>query len=195
MLIISVVVMMMQSLLSESASIVDSASLTRSCQDPNAGQLMSSLNEAYGKMALDLVRGIDKNLEKTNFSSALEIIVPESAASNLVKIGKTACLRTSQIQWISQPVNTQSMCPHHFVRVERTDRYPFKVWQAVCNCDQRLDLLPNTFSGYKCRPISILRPVLVRTDNCDPQTSLYIWKMKWEKVAISCAFMEHLAQN
>lgn len=110
-----------------------------------------------------------------------------------------------------------SPCPHHFVTEYRADRYPHVVHKAVCNCEQSLtrneiNVLADSLikmcktlescniesitaklrtllnpSRYICKPVSVLRIVLVKGD-CEE--GLIQWKPAIERIDIGCASVE-----
>lgn len=159
-------------------TIISSKRLNR-CIDPSETELKSILSEAYKTNLIDeLSKGVD------NYSSYSSKTLTKKSASKISygkNKGNSACNLSDQTEW---PMNHNTLCPHHFVEERRTNRYPFTIQQAVCNCDQCLGL-PSTFLKYTCQPVSIYRPVLVR-GQCQQNRS-YEWTLESEAVAISCA--------
>lgn len=107
-------------------------------------------------------------------------------------IGDKRCSRRDQTRW-DPSSNDILLCPHHFLLVNRTDRFPFKVLYAVCNCEDCIQSHTNS-----CEPIYILRPVLIR-QKCkhsdDSKEDLYRWIDGVEKIAIGCDCVEKTVLN
>ena len=72
-----------------------------------------------------------------------------------------------------------TLCPYIFVSENRTDRYPNLVKYAVCgssNCNKLCK---------RCEPVIILKPILMRTDNCSDQ-GVAVWEFRLEKRPFQC---------
>ena len=111
------------------------------------------------------------------------LIVSESKVgmSRLIN-GYTKCDFVEQTRW---SINHNTLCPHHFVEERRTDRYPFMLARAVCNCEKCIGLPDSHVLTYSCIPITIYMPVLVR-GRC-LANKVYEWLPNQELVAISCS--------
>lgn len=164
-----------------------------SCQDPGVQDLKNSLFEIYTETVDDLIKGNDPNM-RAKSPHVLDINVPSSNENTIIS-GLPYCLRSNQTKWDWQPVGSSLICPHHFVLVHREDRFPRVIWQAVCNCKDTDERGEISYNHYKCRPITVLRPVLVKTRNCNPSSNLYAWENRMERVAISCGLMELISMN
>lgn len=160
------------------STIISSKRLNR-CIDPTETELKSMLSEAYKTNLIDeLSRGVDYYSSYSSKSLTRKTTSKISYGKNK---GNSSCNLSDQTEW---PINHNTLCPHHFVEERRTNRYPFTIQQAVCNCDQCLGL-PSSILKYTCQPVSIYRPVLVR-GHCQQNRS-YEWTLESEAVAISCA--------
>lgn len=105
-------------------------------------------------------------------------------------IGEKACSRTKQTIW-DKKSNIPSVCPHHFIEVNRVDRFPFKIFEAVCNCQHCIKAGPH----FSCLLDYIVRPVLIR-EKCKPNNQrMYGWKNGFERVAIGCSCKEEVILN
>ena len=144
-----------------------------SCLNPSNEILLKHLSNAYKRSLLS-----NENSESVYKSNAIS-----NKALNetiLTTHGDTRCSRTEQTKWDGNN-DAISLCPHHFVEVNRTDRYPFKRLKAVCNCEGCLQLDESTM---KCLPIFMNTPALQR-GRCKSD-GIYEWTETIEKVPISC---------
>lgn len=80
-----------------------------------------------------------------------------------------------------------NLCPHTFIEVERNDRYPFKLTQAVCNCISCLGLYDN-YDSFQCTPWYIIKIALKR--GVCLSNGEYEWTAALEKVPISCSCID-----
>lgn len=80
------------------------------------------------------------------------------------------------------------MCPWHYVTTERSDLFPSRRVNAVCNCAKScLSGLLRSGSDSdrgKCEPVRMFMPVLVR-DKC-MRDGLFNWINAIEEVHIAC---------
>jgi hypothetical protein len=72
-----------------------------------------------------------------------------------------------------------TICPYIIVNGSRTDRYPINVIFAVCNSNC------SKACTHKCLPVTILKPILMRTNNCTDR-GVAIWEFRLEKRPIQC---------
>lgn len=144
------------------------------CLNPSNEILLKHLSNAYKRSLLS-----NENSESVYKSNAMS----NEALNNetiLATHGDKRCSRTEQTKWDGNN-DAISLCPHHFVEVSRTDRYPFKRLKAVCNCEGCLQLDESTM---KCMPIFMNTPALQR-GRCKSD-GIYEWTETIEKVPISC---------
>lgn len=77
------------------------------------------------------------------------------------------------------------LCPSHQVLKIRENMYPSMKSETKCNCEKCLQLGDVTDDVvYKCQPVKILVPALIRTDECID--GLYRWKPILEKNSVAC---------
>lgn len=155
-------------------------------------QLSSMLAKSYELNQDSIIKGFQYiPASQLNFTRKVYNV---SVSSNDLQhvIGDKGCSRLDQTRW-DPSSNDTPLCPHHYVQVNRTDRYPFKVLYAVCNC-------PNCIQSHQnfCEPIYILRPVLIR-EKCeqsgDSKLDLYRWIDGAERIAIACGCVEKAILN
>lgn len=83
------------------------------------------------------------------------------------------------------------VCPHHWVSIEREDRYPFEVQIAVCDCaqcnaasffDSKKANRSNCISRFMLRPV-MYRESSVSTSDEDEE----IWLFGLERIPVYCS--------
>ena len=81
----------------------------------------------------------------------------------------------------------QSLCPWRYLATVREDRFPASVMEARCTCRScsPLNLYSLPASFYGCAPVLQTVPVLLKTEECDPDGFVY-WKPSLEDLNMAC---------
>lgn len=82
-------------------------------------------------------------------------------------------------EYRNQQPNSDSVCPHHLISIQRNDRYPYVIEHARCNC---FDCLNN--EKATCLPNYQIRPVLIKNDNK--------WIQSIEYVPVFCTCVKNI---
>ena len=177
----------------EGKSIADqSFSLTSHCQDPTNEELEELLSQEFKKILNKIEEGIDiypTVQKKYNISISSNdpntIISNENSNTNDKnrKHGNTRCSRNEQTIWHANEI---SICPYHFIEIKRTNRFPFSLKQASCNCKECIGI-----KNSKCLPVNIAKPALER-DYCSLKSGLFKWIFLMEYVTVGCSCKQML---
>ena len=129
------------------------------CKDPTESELKAILSEAFKTNLMDeLTKSSVYYYPNTEDIKGLIVSESKVGMSRLIN-GYTKCDLVEQTKW---SINHNTLCPHHFVEERRTNRYPFILARAVCNCERCIGLPDNHLLTYSCTPITIYKLVLVR---------------------------------
>jgi hypothetical protein len=81
----------------------------------------------------------------------------------------------------------KSTCPWEVVTKERDDSWPIRVAEAKCTCSQcnSVDDVVLSKGIYRCMPVMIQSPVLLREDECDAE-GFYKWSEAIELINYGC---------
>lgn len=184
------VIITIASMMEKTESIVNPLLATR-CQNPPDNHLRVLLANAYENFINDIIRGVEYFPPAS--PSSLNMSMPTNESK---RIGETVCYRSVQTNWTTEDTRTLRTCPHHFAAVHRTNRYPYLIMQAVCNCRSCLGYENdnNRTPRYQCMPVLVNKPVL-KQGNCLWKSNTYIWIPSYEKVAVSCTCIETASLN
>lgn len=103
---------------------------------------------------------------------------------NLTRIGETYC--NLELVALSKEDKSSSVCPWHYLNVERVDMFPFSRANAKCNClncQAKTIYDSDFFRISKCMPIYSLKPALIRESLID---GVEKWWFCLEEVSTSC---------
>ncbi len=100
-----------------------------------------------------------------------------------LKIGSREC----NLERLSKSKPLVSICPWHWILVDREDRFPFKRANAKCNCENCQAKTIYDSNGEpmsSCQNEYVLMPVLYRESLKD---DIERWSFNLEEVPMSCA--------
>ena len=101
-----------------------------------------------------------------------------------MKIGSQDC--SLERLAVSKSKTLVTICPWHWVLVDRDDKFPFKRANAKCNCQNcQAKTIFDSLSEQKsnCQNEFVLMPVLLRESFID---NLEKWSFHLEEVPMSC---------
>ena len=155
----------------------DSKKFTR-CTDPTQEQLASmqvGFNNQYQFNGILGIKKLKNNIYKNNVDN-VEVIKRQ-----FLNYESHVC----DVKLNVTKLNELAICPYHFKIIDRSDRYPHLRTQAICNCANCTRNPANDDVIYKCMPITILMPALIR-DKYACIDGIYLWKPILEYVSIAC---------
>lgn len=103
---------------------------------------------------------------------------------NLTKIGESFC--NLELVALSKEDKSSSVCPWHYLNVQRVNMFPFSRANAKCNClncQAKTIFDSDFFKISKCMPIYSLKPALIRESIID---GVEKWWFCLEEVSTSC---------
>lgn len=170
----------------DNKSIHHSGNHHKYCQDPSMDELENLLAKSYKLHMHKIYEGIETfpPAQEKYKNLILEPTRIEESNINNTKYGYSKCSIGEQTIWHENEV---SSCPHHFVEITRTDRFPYKVKSAVCNCKNCIGSISKI---SRCININVVRPVLLRL-NC-LSNCVFKWKFSMEYVPVACSCKQFL---
>lgn len=164
-------------------------SLNETCKNPSEFELIKLLTQHYhDHYDINFISmKTFESFHKNNQNKELLIVDALSSFQNHeTKIISTHGSLECSLNIMNTIDKHTPLCPWHYSIIQRHDRYPFKRMTAFCNCKSTclLNSTAKSINNYKCVPIKLSMPVLIR-GKC--HNGFYKWNNAIEDVPSSCA--------